>query len=79
MTDPSEMAALKASFRGALSAADSLAAFKDRIEALASSDDVGAEELEQLARVAAAHATAAAALRGLINTMRARRDAGPAA
>lgn len=77
MTDANELVALKASFRGALSAADALAAFKDRIESLDTKDDVGGDDFEQLARVAAAHATAAAALRGLINIMRARREAGP--
>lgn len=78
MTDPNEIAALKASLRGVLNAAESLASFKNRIEALDPGADIGAEDLEELARVAAAHATAAAALRGLINTMRERRGAGAA-
>jgi hypothetical protein len=75
MTDPSEIAALKASFRGTLSTADALAGLRERVESLDAASEVSAEDLEELARVAAAHATASAALRGLISTMRARRGA----
>lgn len=75
MTDPNEIAALKASFRGALSTAESLAGLKDRIEALDPAGDVNATDLEEVARVTAAHAIASAALRGLIDTMVARRGA----
>ncbi len=75
MTDPNEIAALQASFRGALSTAESLAALKDRIETLEPGGEVSAADLDDLARVTAAHAIASAALRGLVNTMRARRGA----
>ncbi len=75
MTDPNEISALQASFRGALSTAESLAALKDRIESLEPGAEVSATDLEDLARVTAAHAVASAALRGLVNTMRARRGA----
>lgn len=75
MTDPNEIAALKASFRGALSTAESLAGLKDRIEAIDPAGDVNATDLEELARVTAAHAIASAALRGLIDTMLTRRGA----
>jgi hypothetical protein len=75
MADPNEIAALKASFRGAVATAEALAALKDRIEALDPHGDIGAADLEDLARIAAAHAIASAALRGLVNTMQARRGA----
>ena len=73
MTDPNEIAALKASFRGAMSTADTLAALKERIESLDAHADATAADLEELARASAAHALASAALRGLVNTMLARR------
>ena len=73
MTDPNEIAALQASFRGAMSTAASLAALQDRIESLDAGAEVSAADLEELARVTVAHAVASAALRGLVNTMRARR------
>jgi hypothetical protein len=73
MTDPSELSALQASFRGALSTADALAALKDRIERLDPATEVSAADLEDLAHATAAHAIASAALRGLVNTMLARR------
>ncbi len=73
MTDPNEIAALQASFRGALSTADALAALQDRIAALDPHGDIPPADLEELARVTAAHAIASAALRGLVNTMRVRR------
>ena len=75
MTNPNEIAALKASFRGALSTADALAALKDRIESLDPHGEVSASEIEELSRITAAHAIASSALRGLINTMAARRAA----
>jgi hypothetical protein len=80
MTDPNEISTLQASFRGALSTADSLAALKDRIESMEPGADVSESDLEELARVTAAHAIASAALRGFVTTMRARRGVGaPAA
>jgi hypothetical protein len=78
VTDANEIEALKASFRGALSTADALGALKERIAALDPHADVSADDLEELARVTAAHAIASAALRGLVNTMRARRGTGAA-
>ena len=76
MTDSSEIAALKASFRGALRSADALAALSPRVEALDPQADVPPPDLEELSRVTAAHAMASAALRGLVNTMLARRGLG---
>ena len=76
MTDPNEIAALKASFRGAVSTADALAAMRERVESLDPSVEIAPPDLEALAQVSAAHAIASAALRGLIVTMLARRGAG---
>lgn len=73
MADPNEIAALQASLRGAIDTAGALAALKDRIEALDPHGDIAPADLEELARVTAAHAIASAALRGLVNTMRVRR------
>jgi hypothetical protein len=70
---PSEIAALKASFRGALTAAEALAPLKDRIERITPSDEVNAELLDELMRLSAAHAVAAAALRGLVESVAGRR------
>ena len=78
MTDPNEISALKASFRGAVATADALHAIRDRIEALDVRADIPAEELEELSRLSAAHALASAALRGLVVTMVARRSTGAA-
>lgn len=72
MPDPSELAALKASFRGALSTAKALAGLTERIEKLDPSAEISAADLEELQRITAAHAIASAALRGLVNTMIAR-------
>ena len=73
MPDPNEIAALKASFRGALATAEALAALGRSIESLDAGADIEATELEEIARVTLAHAVAAQALRGLVSTMRARR------
>ena len=76
MTDANEIAALKASFRGALSSAEKLAALTPRIEALDPHSDIAATDLEELSRLSAAHAIAATALRGLVNTIQTRRGVG---
>ena len=76
MTDSSEIAALKASFRGALSTADALGAMGERVESIDPGGDITPADLEELARVSAAHAIASAALRGLVVTMLARRGMG---
>ena len=74
MADPSELAALKASLRGAVSTAAALQSIQSKIESLDASSEVGAETLEELARLTAAHAVASAALRGLVETMIGRRE-----
>jgi hypothetical protein len=78
MTDPNEISALKASFRGALATADALLALRDRIEAFDVHADIPAPELGELSRLSTAHALASAALRGLVVTMLARRASGAA-
>jgi hypothetical protein len=75
MSDPNEIRALKASFRGALDTAGTLAALQGKIEALDEHGDISGEDLEDLARVTTAHAVASAALRGLVVTMQTRRTA----
>ena len=75
MGDPNEIAALKASFRGATSTAAALDAHRARIDALDPSAEIASEALEELARVTAAHAIASNALRGLVVTMLNRRGA----
>jgi hypothetical protein len=75
MTDPNEIEALKASLRGALAAAETLAGVQDTVTALDSRGDVPPDTLETLARVTLANAVAAQALRGLVETMRQRREA----
>jgi len=72
MADPNEIDALKASLRGALSTAASLAALKEKIEALDARTGIGGEDLEETGRVSLAHAVAAQALRGLVEMMRTR-------
>jgi hypothetical protein len=73
MADPNEISALKASYRGALQTARTLADLEARIDALDPHQDIPSSELDDLARLTAAHAVASAALRGLVSTMLARR------
>ena len=73
MSDPNEIAALKSSFRGALGTAATLQALESTVQNLDPAAEVSAGDLEELARVTAAHAIASAALRGLVVTMLARR------
>ena len=75
MTDLNEIEALKASFRGALSTAAALAALEERVMALDPRAEIPVEDLEELGRVTLAHAVSSQALRGLIESMRARRVA----
>jgi hypothetical protein len=75
MKDPNEIRALKASFSGAIDTAGALATLTERVEALDERGEIAPDDLEELGRIAAAHAVASAALRGLVNTMQARRSA----
>lgn len=75
MTDPNEIRALKSSLLGAIETAAALTALQPRIDALDERGEIDAADLDELSRVTAAHAIASAALRGLVNTMLARRSA----
>ena len=73
MSQLNEFAALQASLRGAIGTADALAQLAPRVEALDPQAEISPTDLEDLARITAAHAIASNALRGLVNTMLARR------
>lgn len=75
MSDVNEIRALKASFRGAIDTAQTLAAMQQKVDALDDQTEPDGELLEELGRVTAAHAVASAALRGLVGTMVKRRAA----
>ena len=75
MTDSNEVEALKASLRGALSTAAALAALEDRVLALDPREEIPGEDLDEIGRVTLAHAVSSQALRGLVESMRARRPA----
>jgi hypothetical protein len=75
MADVNEIRALKASFRGALDTAHTLAALQQKVEALDDHAEPETEWLEELGRLTLAHAVASAALRGLVDTIRKRREA----
>ena len=76
MSDYNEIRALKASVRGVLDTTKNLAAVQERVEALDDHSEVETGLLDDLVRLTSAHAVAAAALRGLVNTMQNRRAAG---
>ena len=75
MKDPNEIRALKASLRGAVDTAAALAALQTKVESMDEDGDIGADDLEELGRITIAHAIASAALRGLVQTIQARRAA----
>ena len=73
MVDLTEIAALKASLRGARAAAVALGDVADRIEAAEPHADVFDADLDDLQRLTLANALAAQALRGLVESMLKRR------
>lgn len=73
MADSNEIEALKASMRGVRTSAEALGALNGRVEALDPHADGSEPDLEDLRRLSLAHAVAAQALRGLVQTMLARR------
>ena len=73
MADSNEIEALKASFRGALSTGAALAALEERVLALDPRAEIAGDDLDELGRVTLAHAVSSQALRGLIESIRARR------
>jgi hypothetical protein len=76
MTDRNELRALQAALRGAMATSEALAAVRDRVDAADPDGEISIEDLEDLARVTLAHAVSSQALRGLIESMRSRREAG---
>jgi hypothetical protein len=74
MADVNEIRALQASFRGAVSTAAALQGLQQKIESLDPASEISPELLEELARLTAAHSVASTALRGLVETMIARRQ-----
>jgi hypothetical protein len=73
MADLTEIAALRASLRGARSAAAALDDVTSRIHAIDEHADVGDADLDDLQRLSLANAVAAQALRGLVESMLKRR------
>ena len=76
MSDPNEIEALRASMRGVRRSAEALAGMSERVEALDVQSDVSEADLDDLQRLSSAHAVAAQALRGLVQTMLKRRGKG---
>jgi hypothetical protein len=73
MSDPNEIEALKSSMRGAVNSLQDLRPLAERVEALDPLQAVRDADLGDLQRVTLAHALAAQALRGLVETMLKRR------
>jgi hypothetical protein len=73
MSDPNEIAALKASMRGVMASLQDMRPLADRVEAFDPHVDVSDTDLEDLRRESGAHAVAAQALRGFVETMLKRR------
>ena len=73
MTDLNETNALKASLLGALGTAGALEALRDKVMALDPGGEVSGDDLDELGRVTLAHAVSSQALRGFVESMRARR------
>jgi hypothetical protein len=73
MTDLNEIKALKASFLGALGTAATLDALRDKVMALDPSTEISGDDLDELGRATLAHAVSSQALRGFVESMRARR------
>jgi hypothetical protein len=73
MADMTEIEALKASMRGARSAAQRLSDLSGRVESLDPHAEIPDADLDDLQRQTLANALAAQALRGLVETMLKRR------
>ncbi|HWK11288.1 MAG TPA: hypothetical protein VNR64_14605 [Vicinamibacterales bacterium] len=73
MSDPNEIEALKSSTRGVMASMHDLRPLAERVEAFDPHADVSESDLDALQRVSLAHAVAAQALRGLVETMLKRR------
>jgi hypothetical protein len=73
MTDSNGVEALKASFRGARSTAEALAALEEKVMAWDPASGPSPQDLEELGRVTLAHAVASQALRSLVESLTASR------
>ena len=73
MADVTEIEALKASLRGARTAAAALSDLAGRVDVLDAHADVAEGDLDDLQRLTLANAIAAEALRGLVESMLRRR------
>ena len=73
MVDPNEIEALKASMRGVRRSAEALSGPAGRVESLDPHIEISDGDLEDLRRLSLAHAIAAEALRGFVETMLRRR------
>jgi hypothetical protein len=73
MADSNEIAALRASLRGAREAAEALNDVALRIDATGPHDEVAEADLETVQRLSLANAVAAQALRGFVESMLRRR------
>jgi hypothetical protein len=76
MADANEIRALKASWLGALDTAAALEGMKARVMELDPNGEIAPGDLEELARLTLAHAVSSQALRGLVESIRARREVG---
>ena len=76
MSDRNELQALQAALRGALAMTAALARISDRITSLDPDAEISSADVEELARLTLAHAVSSQALRGLVETMRTRRESG---
>ena len=76
MSETGAVEALKAAFRGAVGSSEALGSLRERIEALDASADPDPALLDEISRIAAGIAVAAAALRGLSESRSYRRDEG---
>jgi len=75
MSDVNEIRALKASLRGAIDTAQTVAGLQAKVEAIDDQAEPDPELLAELARITTGHAVAASALRGLVESMLKRREA----
>jgi hypothetical protein len=69
MTNSGDVEALKAAMRGVRRTAEELSALSPRVDSLDAHSDVPDTDLEDLRRLSSAHAMAAQALRGLVQTI----------
>jgi hypothetical protein len=69
MTNSGDVEALKAAMRGVRTTAEQLSALAPRVEALDARADIADADLEDVRRLSSAHAVAAQALRGLVETI----------